>query len=238
MPSLRTFAAGLAMLGFGGLVPALGAPPQVEDSMAQRVLACTGCHGAQGRAASDGYYPRIAGKPADYLYRQLLNFRDGRRVYPLMTGLLDPLSETYLREIADHFASVDLPYVAPSPSRADAASLKRGEELVRRGSATLPACAKCHGDALTGVVPTIPGLVGLPRDYLAAQLGAWKVGERRAAAPDCMAHVVQLMAPGDIAAVSDWLAAQPVPSPAKPAASLPAPLPIACGAAPEKGGPK
>ena len=30
-------------------------------------LACTGCHGAEGRAASDGYYPRIAGKPAGYL---------------------------------------------------------------------------------------------------------------------------------------------------------------------------
>ena len=55
------------------------AAPKVEDSMAQRVLACTGCHGAQGRAASDGYYPRIAGKPAAYLYNQLLSFRDGRR---------------------------------------------------------------------------------------------------------------------------------------------------------------
>jgi cytochrome c553 len=214
------------------------AAPKVEDSMAQRVLACTNCHGAQGRAASDGYYPRIAGKPHDYLYRQLLNFREGRRVYPLMTGLLDPLSDTYLREIAEHFASVDLPYVPPSPSRADAKSLRRGEELARRGSAKLPACEACHGTALTGVEPTIPGLVGLPRDYLAAQLGAWKVGERRAVAPDCMAQVVQLLEPGDIAAVADWLAAQPVPSPAKPAAGLPAPLPIACGAAPEKGGPK
>jgi cytochrome c553 len=28
---------------------------------------------------------RIAGKPAGYLYNQLLNFRDGRRNYPLMT---------------------------------------------------------------------------------------------------------------------------------------------------------
>jgi cytochrome c553 len=206
--------------------------------MAQRVLACTRCHGAQGRAASDGYYPRIAGKPAEYLYRQLLNFRDGRRVYPLMSGLLDTLSEPYLREIANHFASVDLPYVSPSPTRADAASLERGEQLARRGSTTLPACVQCHGAALTGVQPSIPGLVGLPRDYLVAQLGAWRVGQRRAAAPDCMAHVVQAMAPGDVAAVADWLALQPVPSPAKAAVGLPAPLPIACGAAPELGGPK
>ena len=47
--------------------------------MAQRTLACTACHGKQGRAGPDGYYPRLAGKPAGYLYNQLLNFRDGRR---------------------------------------------------------------------------------------------------------------------------------------------------------------
>ncbi len=52
-----------------------------EDSMAQRTLACTACHGDQGRAGPDGYYPRLAGKPAGYLYHQLLNFRDGRRHY-------------------------------------------------------------------------------------------------------------------------------------------------------------
>ena len=48
----------------------------------------------------------------------------------------------------------------------------RGEALVRRGDATrdIPACESCHGSALTGVVPAIPGLLGLPHDYLAAQL--------------------------------------------------------------------
>jgi cytochrome c553 len=39
------------------------------------VAACTLCHGKEGVAGTDGYYPRIAGKPAGYLYQQLLNFR-------------------------------------------------------------------------------------------------------------------------------------------------------------------
>jgi cytochrome c553 len=86
----------------------------VEDTMAQRVLACTGCHGAEGRAGADGYYPRIAGKPSGYLYNQLLNFRDGRRQYPLMSELLQTLSDDYLREMAEHFSSLDLPYPAPA----------------------------------------------------------------------------------------------------------------------------
>ncbi len=56
---------------------ALAAPPQ--DTLSQRVLACTACHGQEGRAAPDGYHPRIAGKPAQYLFNQLVNFREGRR---------------------------------------------------------------------------------------------------------------------------------------------------------------
>src|SRR5436190_9838876 len=95
---------------------AASSAPVFEDNMAQRTLACTACHGQEGRAAPDGYYPRIAGKPAGYLYNQLLNFRDGRRHYGLMTRLIDPLSEPYLFEIAQHFASLDLPYPAPQPS--------------------------------------------------------------------------------------------------------------------------
>ncbi|MBA4267465.1 MAG: cytochrome C, partial [Comamonadaceae bacterium] len=41
------------------------APRTVPDTMAQRMMACTLCHGAQGRATSSGYFPRIAGKPVD-----------------------------------------------------------------------------------------------------------------------------------------------------------------------------
>ena len=61
------------VLGFALLASGAHAAPRVEDTLAQRLQACTGCHGAQGRAASDGYYPRIAGKPAGYLYNQLLS---------------------------------------------------------------------------------------------------------------------------------------------------------------------
>lgn len=211
------------------------AAPQVEDSMAQRVLACTGCHGAQGRAASDGYYPRIAGKPAVYLYNQLLSFRDGRRQYTLMTKLLAPLSDAYLREIADHFAGLDLPYPPPQPATGGVDALSRGEELVRKGDAAqrIPACVSCHGQLLMGVAPAIPALIGMPRDYLNAQLGAWRTGNRHALEPDCMAQVAKLLKPDDISALSQWLAALPVPAGAKPATSLPAALPINCGGVPE-----
>ena len=108
--------------------------------MAQRTLACTACHGKEGRAGPDGYYPRIAGKPAGYLYNQLLNFRDGRRHYGLMARLLDPLSDAYLLEIAQHFASLDLPYPPPRAPGAPAAVLERGRVLALQGRRGAPRC--------------------------------------------------------------------------------------------------
>lgn len=213
----------------GLFAAAAAAAPKVDDTMAQRVLACTACHGKEGRAASDGFYPRIAGKPAGYLYNQLVAFREGRRHYAPMTTLLDPLDDAYLREIAEHFAAIELPYAKPQPGNAPAEGLARGRTLVLEGDAArrVPACVACHGAALTGVQPALPGLLGLPRDYINAQLGAWRSGQRHAKAPDCMADVAQALAPQDIAAISSWLAAQPVPG--KPATALPAKMPLDCG---------
>lgn len=208
------------LLAFGA--SSFAAAPVFEDSMAQRTLACSACHGKEGRAGPDGYYPRIAGKPAGYLYNQLLNFRDGRRHYGLMTRLMDPLSEAYLLEIAQYFSALDIPYVQPRPTAASAALLQQGQALTLQGDPQrkIPACAHCHGEALTGVQPNTPGLVGLPRDYLSSQLGAWRTGQRRAHAPDCMADIAKRLSLDEITAVATWLAAQVPPPGSKPGKSV------------------
>ncbi|MBV8620740.1 MAG: c-type cytochrome [Curvibacter sp.] len=201
------------------------------DTLAARVQACTVCHGREGRATPDGYFPRLAGKPAGYLYHQLLNIRDGRRRYPPMARLLQNLSDDYLREIAGYFSTLDLPYAAPRPAQASAAELETGRRLVQQGdgSRDLPACVQCHGQAMTGVAPAIPGLLGLPRDYLNGQLGAWQTGQRHAQAPDCMAEVARRLRPEEVSAVSAWLSSQPLPADTHPAAGLPRALPARCG---------
>lgn len=226
-PILKPFLA--VLLASAALSPARAAP--VADTLAQRLQACVVCHGKEGRAGPDGYYPRIAGKPAGYLYNQLVNFREGRRHYPLMSNLLENLSDDYLREIAAHFAALDLPH-APQPAPvASPETLARGRRLVLQGDASrqVPACVQCHGTALMGVAPAVPGLLGLPRDYLNGQLGAWQTGNRRAHAPDCMAQIARRLTRAEIDAASSWLAAQPVPEPHRPAAQPPGPWPIACG---------
>lgn len=199
--------------------------------MAQRVLACTACHGPEGRAAPDGYQPRIAGKPAGYLYRQLLNFRDGRRSHAAMATLLAPLSDAYLRDIAAHFAAQDLPYPAPAAPALPADAQRQAQALLTVGDPArrLPACNSCHGAAMTGVLPAVPGLLGLPRDYLVGQLGAWRTGGRRADAPDCMASIAQALTPQEVGALAGWLASQPVPTPSRAVAAPAAPWPLDCG---------
>ena len=202
----------------------------VPDGMASRVMACTVCHGKEGRATPGGYFPRIAGKPAGYLYNQLLNFRDGRRSYPQMSYLIEHLTDDYLREMAEYFASLELPYAQPSSPQAAQALLERGRQLVRHGDEgrEIPACIRCHGNAMTGIAPAIPGLLGLSRDYLSSQLGAWQTGQRRAHAPDCMARIARRLTVEDVGAVSAWLAAQAVPHHGKPAMALTTELPMPC----------
>jgi cytochrome c553 len=88
----------------------------------------------------------------------------------------------------------------------------------------VPACAACHGKALTGVEPNVPGLLGLSRDYLNAQLGAWRTGQRRALAPDCMAEIARRLTPEDLSAVTAFLAAESLPkNPHAVSATIPAP---------------
>ena len=200
------------------------------DSMAWRVKACSACHGDQGRATADGYFPRLAGKPAGYLFQQLQNFRDGRRSHPQMAHLLAYLSDDYLREMADYFAKRQVPYPPPARTRVSAQELARGQALVLHGDASrgLPACVACHGAAMTGVLPAVPGLLGLSRDYLNSQLGAWQTGQRHAQAPDCMADIARKLSVAEVAAVAGWLAAMRHRLRGQPVAQLPRPAPLTC----------
>lgn len=231
---LLCFLLGCTTAGFAATRPA-AEPPRASDPMEQRVLACMSCHGKEGRATPDGYFPRIAGKPAGYLYNQLVNFRDGRRNYPLMVYLVEHLTDDYLRQMAQYFAAIDLPYPPVSPANLPPEVHSRAEALVRRGdpSRKMPGCAECHGQDFLGVAPYVPGLLGLSRDYLYAQLGFWKNGERRAHAPDCMAKIASQLTSEEVSAVSGWLAAQAVPAGAKPTAGFAGRLPTPCGGVPK-----
>lgn len=134
---LRPAACLLAAGALSSLAPALHAQTaqvgsdavpafKTLDSIEARVQGCVTCHGQQGQGTANGYFPRIAGKPAGYLYNQLVAFRDGTRSYPPMNYLVAYLPDPYLKEIAAHFAAQRPGFPAQQLLPADAASVQRG----------------------------------------------------------------------------------------------------------------
>ena len=201
------------------------------DSMEARVQGCATCHGQQGQGTANDYFPRIAGKPAGYLFNQLRAFRDGSRRYAPMNYLVAYMSDEYLREIAAHFAGLRPPFPQPQPATVAADLVDRGRTLVQNGdgSRQIPPCMACHGANLTGMVPGIPGLVGLRPNYIAAQLTRWRNGERRAAEPDCMHRIATRLTDPDVQAVAAWLGAMAAPPDPSPEARNVQRMPMACG---------
>lgn len=208
----------LMLLSFTGTLHAQArSTVTAPDSIATRVMACTTCHGLRGEGSNDDYFPRLAGKPAGYLYNQLVAFRDGQRKYAPMNYLLEYLPDAYLHEMAGYFAEQQTPF--PTLPRPDVppAVMALGQKLTLEGDERrrIPSCVACHGASLTGVSPDIPGLLGLRSKYISAQLGASRYGARVSAKPNCMQKITVLLSDADIAAASAYLSS--LPSPANPA---------------------
>jgi cytochrome c553 len=228
-PLLLTFICSIVLLA---LHPVAGAM-----DMSERVKPCEACHGNQGRAGPDGYYPRLAGKPAGYLYNQMENFSQGRRRYTMMRRMMEPLSPAYQREMANHFANLQVPYLPPIVKSTASSSMQmtRGQQLALQGDPALkiPACNSCHGDSLMGNAANVPGLLGMPSAYLGAQLSAWSLGDRSTVAPDCMGEIAKRLSADDAAAVTGWLAAQAVPQKINANPPKRTATDVRCGSAPE-----
>ena len=207
---------------------------RAPDTMEARLRACEPCHGRQGGGTNNDYFPRLAGKPAGYLMNQLVALRDGRRRYPPMNYLLEYQSDSYLQKIAEYFAALRPPPVQQTATDVGAAVLARGRSLVTDGDQArgVPACSGCHGPKLTGMEPGIPGLVGLHKSYISAQLGAFRYGTRTAAEPDCMQLVAASLTESDVTAVAAWLASVPIPPDPSPVPKGTLQMPLGCGSEP------
>ncbi len=206
--------------------------PQIPpNTIEERVRACASCHGETGRGISNVYFPRLAGKPAGYLYNQLVAFREGRRKYAPMNFLLAYLPDEYLKQMAQYYADARIPFENPGPPSVSNTVLQQGRNLVANGNPDkqIPACTSCHGPNLTGREPGIPSLIGMRADYISAQLGAWRYGTRTALEPDCMQLIAARLNETEVAAVSAWLSAMPIPANTQPARQLSERLPLVCG---------
>lgn len=232
MPATRMGGCRWLLLGLSLCAFDAGNAATAPDTIEARAQGCSTCHGTRGEGTADLNFPRIAGKPAGYLFNQLKNFRDGQRSYPPMNYLLAYMHDDYLQELAAYFSAQ--PSKINAAEKVAALANDAGEQLVARGDPTrdIPACVLCHGKGLTGIEPGIPSLTGLNARYIAAQLVSWRVGTRRARDPDCMHAVATRLTEAQIRQVSVWLAAQEPVASAVPARLGAWTTPIACGSQP------
>jgi cytochrome c553 len=140
--------------------------------------------------------------------------------------------------MADYFATLKQPYPPPERVALSPAQTRLAEKLVHQGDPArkIPPCGECHGKQLMGTAPYIPGLLGLPRVYMIAQLGAWKNGGlMRGQTPDCMSDVAKQLTNEEINVLAAWLAAHPVDGSMETAESLPVEMANRCGSIVLKG---
>jgi cytochrome c553 len=190
--------ASLASLAAAGTVQAAG---DAEAGKAKSA-ACAACHGVDGNSAAPTF-PKLAGQHADYLAKQLAEFKSGDRQDPTMNGMAAPLSEQDMADLAAFYASQEA-----SIGKAAEDKVALGETLYRAGNSAsgVAACAACHGP--TGVgnpMANFPSLSGQHADYTVAQLKSFRSGARANDAGAMMRGVADKMTDAEIEAVAQYI---------------------------------
>jgi len=196
-----SFAAMLLATGLtAGAADAAGDPAKAQSIAGQ---VCAACHGVDGNSLLPAN-PSLAGQHADYLYKQLVEFKSGARVNPIMAGMVANLSQDDMRILAAYFASQTPRQLGAK----DKDTVERGRKLYRGGDASnaMAACAGCHSPDGAGIPAQFPRLANQHPDYVIAQLKAFRAGERANDPNQMMRSTAAKLSDKDIAALAEYVA--------------------------------
>jgi len=192
--------AGLTAASLAAEAPA-AVKPDLAHGQAKSTEVCVACHtndGSRGVPAN----PILQGQIAEYLVKQLIEFKSGARDNPIMKGMAAPLTEADIRDVAAFYASKQAkPGFAKNK---DLVSL--GEKIYRGGVAerSIPACAGCHNPSGAGNPALFPRLAGQHADYTETQLVAFRARTRKNSPQ--MTDVAANLNDREIKAVADYIA--------------------------------
>lgn len=183
--------------------------PKIDLAKGQQIASqvCASCHGADGNSGSPAN-PKLSGQHADYLYKQLQNFKvkegakEAERANAVMAGFAAMLPDEDMRNVAAYFASQTLkPAAAKNKDIVEA-----GQKIFRSGIAAkgVPSCSGCHGPSGAGIPAQYPRLAGQFAEYTESQLVAFRQGARKNSAQ--MATIAAKMSDVEIKAVSEYIA--------------------------------
>jgi cytochrome c553 len=226
-PTLGTWAAICRALGVtadigpaGELQPPLRSPSRIAWTSATLTqigagnaehgafvaLNCTACHGEQG-VSQNGLYPTLAGMDAAAIYKQLADFRAGKRSWGAMNAIAQALSVQDAADVGAYFASrtnglppfVGERFQAGHTLREDNPAIR----LVFAGDPArgIPPCAACHGpgDHKLGA----PQLKTQQPAYIERQLAAFAQGFRQNDINEQMRTIAAQLTPDEMHLVAE-----------------------------------
>jgi cytochrome c553 len=143
-------------------------------------LNCTVCHGAHG-ISSTADVPTLAGMDAAVIYKQLADFRTGKRAFGVMNGIGLALTAQDAADVAAYYAaqSGGLPYLTGHDDPfSSLGSPDPAVRLVWAGDASrgIAPCGSCHGPS--GYRVGAPALAFQNQAYLARETAAFAQGSR------------------------------------------------------------
>lgn len=158
---------------FSGSAPAAG---QADLARAEEIVGgrCFLCHGLEGESASP-VFPRLAGQHADYIAKQLADFKSGKRKSDTMAPQVEELTPAEMKAIGLFFQAKEF---GGRPMK-DGELVAVGKFIFNRGNSFsgLPSCASCHGPKGLGT-PLLPRLAGQHPRYIEDQLKQFNKRER------------------------------------------------------------
>jgi cytochrome c553 len=197
----------LVILGALGMVASvLLSASALADDAGPPYAACETCHGAAGNAPIPGMIaPKLAGLDAQYIVKELHDFKYGRRTFDAMNTLAQGLSEADIQADAEYFAA----QVRTPDDVTDKVLAERGEAIIKHGirDQGVPACVNCHNDGATGTF-RYPRLAGQKSDYVINQLTHLKSGERHNDF-GFMSRVAMRLSDDQIKAVAEYISGLP-----------------------------
>lgn len=201
----------IALAMFFGLTATSQASSISGDAEAGKAKSatCAACHSADGNSVIPAN-PKLAGQSAEYLFKQLQDFKLGvssggkeGRPNAIMGGMVAALSEQDMKDLAVYFSSQET-----SAGAAAEDAIAKGQQLYRAGDAErgLTACTACHlangaGMPLAG----FPKLSGQHPDYVAAQLKAFRDGQRTNDLNGMMGTIASKLTDKDIELLSQYV---------------------------------
>jgi len=180
--------------------PASKGDPKAAESIVNQV--CAACHSVDGNSVAAAN-PKLAGLNAEYINKQLTEFKSGARKNAIMSGMVANLTPQDMLNLGAYFSAQQ-----PKPGTSkDQALALQGQKIFRGGvmGAGVPACASCHGPQGKGIPVQFPRLAGQHSEYIYTQLNAFRVEARSNDAAKMMRTIAAKMTDADMKAVASYI---------------------------------